>query len=320
MKKALWKKSDAPFYVLAPMADVTDPAFRRIIARYGKPDVMWTEFVSADGLFSKGSAVVSRDLEYSDEEHPIVAQFFSARVDMMERAANEARERMFDGVDINMGCPDKNVEKQHCGADLIRHPSRACDLIHAAKNAKLPVSVKTRLGYSSLDEWSEWIGALLNAHPSLITIHLRTRKEMSLVPAHWEYMSKICALRDEISPDTLIFGNGDVSSLKEAKEKVSLHRCDGVMLGRGIFGNPWLFSGEDESPSLTTVISVLSEHIVLFEEYLGDIKNFHIMKKHFKAYLHGFDGAKEMRKILMETNTSDEALAILKKYKEQLST
>lgn len=284
------------------MADVTDPAFRRIIAKYGKPDVMWTEFVSADGLFLGGRDALMKDLAFTPEEKPIVAQFFTARPEMMKKAAALAAELGFDGIDINMGCPDRSIEKQGAGAAHIKDPEHALEIIEAAKQGAgdLPVSVKTRIGYNK-NELDVWLPALLSAKPALITLHARTRKEMSKVPAHWEEIKHAVDIRNGIDPDVLIFGNGDVLTLQDAEQKVRETGCDGIMIGKGIFGNPWLFNKNvhKEDLSVADVLRVMVEHTKLYEELLPH-KNFAIMKKHYKAYVHGFLGAKELRMKLMD--------------------
>ncbi|MFA7216728.1 MAG: tRNA-dihydrouridine synthase [Candidatus Paceibacterota bacterium] len=310
------EKKDKPILVLAPMADVTDPAFRRIISKYGKPDVMWTEFVSADGLFLGGREALIKDLAFAKEERPIVAQFFTANPDMMKKSAELAQELGFDGIDINMGCPDKSVEKQGAGANLIKNPSLAKELILAAKEGAgdLPVSVKTRIGYNK-DELETWLPALLEAEPSVIIIHARTRKEMSKVPARWETIKRAVEIRDNMKSKTLIFGNGDVLDIKDAEQKAKDTGCDGVMLGRAIFGNPWCFnrSIKVEDVSIEEKLKVLVEHTKLYEELLPH-KSFAIMKKHYKAYVTGFDGAKELRMELMETKDAFEVEEIINKY------
>lgn len=312
-----WSKLPKPIMVLAPMANVTDAAFRRIIAKYGKPDVTWTEFVSADGLMSPGREVLLRDLEYSEGERPIVAQLFTGHADKMKGAAALARKLGFDGIDINMGCPDRAVEKQGGGAGMIKDMENTRKVIEAAREGAgdLPVSVKTRIGYNK-NQIDEWIVFLLGLKLPLLTVHLRTRKEMSDVPAHWELMPQIVALRDKISPETLIIGNGDVLTLEDAHKKVKETGCDGVMIGRGIFGNPWCFNPKikKEDLSIEEKLGVLVEHTKLFEKLLGDVKNYAIMKKHFKAYVSGWDGAKELRVKLMETNSAKEMEKVIKEY------
>lgn len=310
-----WEKLPKPIMVLAPLADVTDAAFRRTIAKYSKherldgthggADVFWTEFVSADGLCratEEGKVKLMADLIYTEEERPIVAQLFSSTPEYMERAAALCRELGFDGIDINMGCPDKGIEKQGCGAAMIKNPARAREIIRAAKRGAgdLPVTVKTRLGYNQ-DQLEEWLPEILAEEPAVVTVHARTRKEMSKVPARWERVKRAVEIRNELGSKTLIFGNGDALSLADAHAKVTATGADGVMLGRAIFGNPWLFHPEKDisNVSLEERLSVLVEHTKLFEELLPH-KSFAIMKKHYKAYVNGFPGAVELRAELME--------------------
>lgn len=307
--KSFWDNLPRPFFVLAPLANVTDAAFRRLIATYSKPQgphAIWTEFVSADGLVKGNKEVLMRDLVFTEAERPIVAQFFTSTPESMEAAARLAQELGFDGVDINMGCPDKAVEKQGAGAKLILNPERARELVAAAKRGapNLPVSVKTRLGYNK-DILEEWLPEILKAEPMALTLHARTRKEMSKVPAHWERVKRAVEIRNELGSKTLILGNGDARSLEDARKKAAESGADGVMLGRAIFGKPWLFSDAPE-PELAVRLRIAVEHTKLFEELLGDIKNFAIMKKHFKAYVEGFPGAKELRMKLMETRSAAE--------------
>ncbi len=345
------KQKNKPFFALAPMADVTDPAFRVLIAKYGKPAVMWTEFVSANGLASAGREALKRDLEFSEEERPIVAQLFSSDPHNMEVAAKLCAELGFDGIDINMGCPDKTIEKQGAGAAMIKTPEVARAVIAAAKRGilaagkNIPLSVKTRIGYSE-PQIKEWIGFLLKQEIAALTVHARTRKELSKVPAHWDMLRQVVALRDLLSPSTVIIGNGDVISLQDGKEKAALSGVDGVMVGRALFGNPWLF---DESRAIVATLpkrapwilrklpfikrffdtkrkaavslvkpitveerlKTMVEHAFLFEKMLGDIKNFSIIKKHMKAYVTGFPGAKELRSALMETRSAREVEALV---------
>lgn len=331
-----WSKLNKPIFVLAPMADVTDCVFRSIIAKYGKPDVFWTEFVSADGLaHPEAREKLLIDLKYSKEEHPIVAQIFGSNPENIRTSAILCRDLGFDGVDINMGCPDKSIERQGAGAGMIKNPEIARQVIIAAKESGLPVSVKTRIGYNK-NEIETWIRGLLEQDIAVLTVHLRSRKEMSKVPAHWDLMKRVVEIRDELKKDTLILGNGDALDLEDAKAKASESGCDGVMLGRAIFGNPWLFKGAPQkapvkmhknfllkifslrrrrssevisprlSVTLTDRLRVMVEHTKLFEKELGVHKNFAIMKKHYKAYVNGFDGAKELRVKLMEAESAEE--------------
>lgn len=321
-----WHQLNKPITVLAPMADVTDAAFRHIIAKYGKPDVTWTEFVSADGLYHTreiqklpdNENPLTLDLVYSEAERPIVAQLFTSKPDMMEYAAKVVTELGFDGIDINMGCPDRSVEKQGAGAALMKNPSLARSLIAAAKcgsKNKVPVSVKTRIGYNE-NTLSTWLPELLAEEPALITIHARTRKEMSDVPARWSHVKEAVAIRDALKSEALIFGNGDIHTIEEAKHAAKETGADGVMIGRGIFGNPWLWSELpwDTIPQAEK-FAVLYEHCVAFEK-LCPHKPFAVMRKHFKAYVHGFAGAGNLRAKLMSTNSAAEVSKILKSYKQ----
>lgn len=356
--KSVSSGASEPLFVLAPMADVTDAAFRRIIAKYsrmgaraqaalnehvaGGPDAMWTEFVSADGLARApkiGRDKLLRDLVYSDAERPIIAQFFTSNPAHMEQAAELAVELGFDGIDINMGCPDKSIEKQGAGASMIKNPRVARRVLRAAIRGaaqaaqrlgkSVPaVSVKTRIGYGK-NELATWLPALLAERPALITVHARNRKELSLVPARWEHVREAVEIRDRlqahlpVAQRTLIFGNGDARNLADAREKAAISGADGVMLGRAIFGNPWLF---DESAAMHAVehfynktqiaerLRVMVEHTELFEKLLGDLKNFSIMKKHYKAYVNGWEGAKELRAVLMQTNSAAEVKSVVESY------
>lgn len=326
---SFWDNLKKPFFVLAPMADVTDAPFRRLIASLsahergdgtmGGPDVTWTEFVSADGLAlapEEGRKKLLADLIFTEAERPIVAQLFSSRPEHMEAAARLCRDLGFDGIDINMGCPDRSIERQGCGAAMIKDPQSASAVIKAAiKGAEgLPISVKTRVGYNK-DELDTWLPHLLAHDIAALTVHARTRKELSLVPARWERVARAVELRDMHNPDVLLIGNGDAASLADAKEKARTSGADGVMLGRAIFGNPWLFHPEKDLSNigLSERFETLIEHTHLFEDLLPH-KNFAIMKKHYKAYVNGFDGAKELRMGLMEAKDAQEVEHIARTF------
>ncbi|MEN9921625.1 MAG: hypothetical protein RLZZ517_603 [Candidatus Parcubacteria bacterium] len=332
-----WARLPKPIIVLAPMADVTDVSFRQMFAKYGKPDVTWTEFVSADGLClapktnvdesgMSGHDKLWRDLLYFENERPIVAQLFSGNPKYMEEAAYQVTKIGFDGIDINMGCPDKAIQRQKAGSFLIKEPKRATLIIEAVKKGinraskdmkkePIPVSVKTRLGFNT-DVMEEWITHILKSKPAVLTIHARTRKEMSKVPARWNRIKDAVELRNKLKSETLIFGNGDVTSLSDAKQKAQETGCDGIMVGRGIFGNPWFFDEKSEGGetiSLEEKLRALVEHTYLFEKHLS-YKNFALMKKHYKAYIHGFEHAKELRADLMEANSGREVEGIIEAF------
>ncbi len=328
-----WQQLPTPFFVLAPMADVTDVSFRRMIAKYSAhtradgtvrgPDVMWTEFVAADGLVRatpEGKQKLMADLQYVEEERPIVAQLFTRNEGHMEYAAKLCLELGFDGIDINMGCPAGAIIDQGCGAAMIKTPELAKAIIRAAKRGAksneggIPVSVKTRLGYNT-DQVEEWIPQILSEAPAALTIHARTRKDMSKVPARWERIQRVVELRNMLSPQTLIIGNGDTASLADARLKIATCGADGAMLGRAIFGNPWLFHPEKDilNISLTERFAVLIEHTYLFCELLPH-KSFALMKKHYKAYVNGFPGAVELRIKLMDQETPEAVEAVVKAF------
>ncbi|HEY4515654.1 MAG TPA: tRNA-dihydrouridine synthase [Candidatus Paceibacterota bacterium] len=317
------KNNGEPILCLAPMADVTDSAFRHIISKYSSiSHVTYTEFVSADGLCLaplEGRKKLLKDLEFSEIERPIVAQFFTSKPENMERVARLAAELGFDGVDINMGCPDKSIEKQGAGAALIKNPKLARELIRAAKigvQNKIPVSVKTRLGYNKdeLDPPADgWLPELLAEEPAAIILHARTRKEMSLVPARWERIKRAVEIRDNLKSETLILGNGDVVDTDDARRKCRETGADGAMLGRAVFGNACLFS--NHKPNLEEKLQILKEHIQLFHKNLGQVKSFAIMKKHFKAYLAGYEGVFDLKNKLMETNNAEEAVSLINALK-----
>lgn len=353
------KETGKPFFVLAPMADVTDSAFRRIIAKYGKPDVTWTEFVSADGLcHPKGREKLLKDLNYSEIERPIVAQLFSSNPENMRIACKLCAELGFDGIDINMGCPDKTIEKQGCGSAMIKTPDIAIAVIAAAKQGikdagkEIPLSVKTRVGYSK-DEIDTWVKTVLEQDIAALTIHARTRKDLSQVPANWEYVERVVKLRNKVAPHTVIIGNGDVSDMNDGIEKAKDTGCDGIMIGRALFGNPWIFNksisikkkgnwkqniflrllpnkwskkimGDSRYTisdiALSDKLHVMLEHTRLFDELLGDVKNFAVMKKHYKAYATGFPGAKELRIKLMESKNKEEVHTIVEDFLKTQNT
>ncbi len=328
-KKGIWRSkltqtNGKGLCVIAPMADVTDNAFREILAKYSTPDLSYTEFVSADGLaHPTGKKRLLRDLEYTKKQRkssPVIAQIFSGKPDNIRQGAALVQKLGFDGVDINTGCPSRTINKQVCGAELIKIENRelAGELIQAVKEGapKLDVALKTRLGWNEID--MSWITFLLEQNLDVLTIHLRTRKEMSKVSAHWELMSEIREMRDKISPHTLLLGNGDIDTKEEAYQKISEHGIDGVMIGRGIFKNPLLFDA-DRVPSVKERYVLLKEHIKLFEANFGPtkrnmsefgkrIKSFYLMKKFLKVYINGFPGAKEVRNELMQINEPEDLL------------
>ncbi len=323
VNKSFWQKLSLdcardlrPFFVLAPMADVTDPVFRQMVVKFGKPDVIYTEFVSADGLCSVGREKLAKHLSFTEAEKPIVAQLFGSRPEKMEEATRLVAQLGFDGIDINMGCPDKSVEKQGAGAALIKNPKLAREIMRAAKRGapKLPLSIKTRLGFNQ-DILEEWLPELLAEKPEAIIIHARTRKEMSHVPARWNRIKDAVAIAK--GSGVLIVGNGDVADLDDARKKAEETGCAGVMLGRAIFSNPFIFDEKKDWQRIGVEerLKILLEHTKLYEKFWGNPRRFDTMKKFFKIYVSGFDGAVEMRGQLMEAKNYDETKKIAKKFK-----
>ncbi len=303
-----------PFFVLAPMFEVTDTVFRQIIADLAPPDLFMTEFVNADGLQSKGREALLKYLQFSEKEKPIIAQIWGKIPENYYKTAKELGEMGFAGIDINMGCPDKTIVKNGSCAALINNRELAREIIQATKEGagSLPVSVKTRLGFNVIDlSWHEF---LLNQKLNALSIHLRTKKEMSKVPPHWEQMGKIRTMRDELSPATLIIGNGDVMSLAEGRELAEKYGIDGIMIGRGVFADPFVFADKSPWASYTKEqrLALYRKHVELFAEtYKKGERKLHSLNKFCKIYVNGFDGAKELREKLMSVRSTDELLALL---------
>lgn len=306
-----WQTLAKPIFILAPMDGVTDTVFRQIVASVGRPDVFFTEFVSIDAILSRGSMEISKSLRYSEIERPIVAQIWGTDADKFYQAAKLISKLKFDGIDINMGCPDKNTIKKGACSALINNPQLAKEIILAAiKGANgLPVSVKTRIGFNKID-MEGWVTALLETPISALILHLRTVSEMSKVPAHWEEIKKAAAIRNKLGSKALIIGNGDVKSLQEAKGKCKKYNIDGIMIGRGIFENVYLFNEDIDiyRVTLEQKTGLLLKHLELFKKTWGNGKHFELMKKFVKCYVNNFTGAAESRKILMSAKNLDELI------------
>ncbi|MFH1838456.1 MAG: tRNA-dihydrouridine synthase [Candidatus Kuenenbacteria bacterium] len=319
MPQGFWQKLKKPFFVLAPMHDITDIAFRQMFVKYGKPDVFYTEFVSVNGLCSQGKEKLLSYLKFEKNEKPIVAQIFGANPDNFFKAAKIIKALGFDGIDINMGCPDKQIEKQGAGAALIKNFKLAREIIRATQKGadQLPVSIKTRIGYKE-NILATWLPELLEESPVAIAIHARTKKELFASPAHWETIKQAIKIVKKNKSKTLIIGNGDITTLKEAKIKAKETKADGIMIGRATIGNPWIFNFKKSSKLISPKekITALKEHAFLFNKYFYGIKKFVVFKKYFKAYLNGFPDAKEIRIKLMETKNFEEALKIFDQYQK----
>lgn len=311
-----WKELPKPFFILAPMEDVTDVVFRHVVKEAGAPDVFFTEFTNSDSFcHPDGKDSVRGRLVFEDEEQPIVAHIWGDNPTFFEKMSVELAEMGFKGVDINMGCPVPNVAERGKGSGLILRPDVAAELIKAAKKGGLPVSVKTRIGYQDPAEMEDWISHLLRQDIANLSVHLRTRKEMSKVPAHWEMIPKILELRDQLAPETLITINGDVLDRKMGLELANKYGVDGLMIGRGIFKNPYAFEKEPRIHTPEELISLLNLQLDLQDKYATQVPRSIVgLHRFFKIYVKGFPGAHELRIKLMETKSTDEVRKILAEF------
>lgn len=328
--KSFYDKLPKPFFCLAPMEDVTNVVFRQIVLKAARPDVFYTEFMNVSSFtHEKGRDSAARRLQFLPNEHPLVAQIWGTDIKKFQQTAQELVRFGFDGIDINMGCPDKAVVKTGGGSGLIHSYELAAKIIEAVKIGVadvVPVSVKTRLGTTSLDNWQSWISHLLKQNLAALTIHLRTRKEMSKVPAHYELIDEVIQLRDQISPQTKIIINGDIKNYQQGTELIKKHPdIDGIMIGRGVFENPFCFKkttkanqserAEGNDVMADQLIGLLKYHLKMFDRY-SPHANFEPLKKFFKIYIRDFDGAKELREQLMQTKTTNEIRDILRLWQK----
>lgn len=305
----IWHSLPKPFLILAPMEGVTDLLFRQIISHAGRPDLFFTEFTNVSSYASeKGRANALERLQIAPTDPPIIAQIWGKTPEHFAEISNALASLGFSGIDLNFGCPDKHVNKAGGGAAMIKTPDLAIKCYQdTVKSTTLPVSIKTRLGWSDPEEYQTWLPLLLNQHPAALTVHLRTKKEMSKVPAHHELIPKIVELRTKFSPQTKLIINGDILDQKQA---FRLHEqfpaVDGFMIGRGVFQNPYCFT--DHLPSREELITLLKLHLDLYEKYSRKHPlSYEPLKHFFKIYINNFPGAKELRAQLMETHSVPEA-------------
>lgn len=314
--KNIWRDLPRPFFVQAPMEDVTDTVFRQIVALAGKPDLFFTEFTNADGIIKGSDDYIKRCLQFTKTELPLIAQIWGTNPEYYKKSADLLFKMGFSGIDINMGCPVRDIIKNGSCAALINNPDLAKQLYLATVNGAkgLPVSIKTRLGFSKI-QTEEWIGFLLSLNPAAITVHARTAKEMSKVPVHSNEYEKIVRLRNKISPETLIVANGDIENREQGLNVVAKYRVDGVMIGRGILHNPWVFSNiKPEDLTISKRLTLLRDHLMLYDKTWKNRKNFEIMKKFYKAYLSGFEGANDMRLSLMQFYNAKDTIKYIDKF------
>lgn len=310
---SLWHDVPRPFLILAPMEAVTDVVFRQVVAKAAPPDIYFSEFTNATGWAAAGDKAIGGRLIKTDDEYPIVAQLWGSKPEAMALLATHCKTLGFHGIDINMGCPDSSATKSGGGAGMIRTPELAGEMIAAAKSSGLPVSVKTRLGYSRLDEWPDWLEFILRQNVENLTIHLRTKKEMSKVPAHFELIPEIKALRDRVAPQTLLTINGDINDRTHAIDLIEQTGVDGAMIGRGIFANPFAFEPAPRRHSREELLALLSYQLDLHDEWNTEQhpRKFDPLKRFFKIYVRDFEGAAELRDKLMHAKSTDEVRALL---------
>ncbi|MEH7347248.1 tRNA dihydrouridine synthase [Gottfriedia acidiceleris] len=319
MKDNFWRDLPRPFFILAPMEEVTDVVFRHVVSEAARPDVFFTEFTNSESYcHPEGNKSVRGRLAFTEDEQPMVAHIWGDKPEFFRQMSIGMAELGFRGVDINMGCPVPNVAGHGKGSGLIRRPEVAAELIQAAKAGGLPVSVKTRLGFSEVDEWRDWLTHILKQDIANLSIHLRTRDEMSKVDAHWELIPEIKKLRDEVAPDTLLTINGDITDRQTGLKLAHQYGIDGVMIGRGIFHNPFAFEKEPTEHSSKELLDLLRLHMDLHDKYSHlELRSFKALHRFFKIYVRGFRGASELRNQLMSTSLTDEVRAMLDSFESK---
>lgn len=314
-----WAELPKPFFILAPMEDVTDVVFRHVVKEAGAPDVFFTEFANSDSFcHPEGKDSLRGRLTFTEDEQPIVGHIWGDNPTFFREMSIGLAKLGFKGVDINMGCPVPNVAGRGKGSGLILRPEVAAELIAAAKAGGLPVSVKTRIGYTEMAEMEAWITHLLKQDIANLSIHLRTRKEMSKVPAHWDMIPQIMALRDQIAPQTLITINGDIPDRQTGLELAEKYGVDGIMIGRGIFKNPFAFEKEPREHTSEELLGLLRLQLDLQDQYSEMIPRSIVgLHRFFKIYVKGFSGASDLRVKLMQTKSTDEVRAILAAFEAE---
>jgi len=316
-----WNTLPKPFFCLAPMEDVTNMVFRKVVNHAARPDIFFTEFTNVSGFcHPEGKLNVSKRLQTTSSDSPIIAQIWGNKPEDFSKTSKEiVNMNKFSGIDINMGCPDKSVIKSGGGAALIKNPELAKKIITTTKKSAtdLPISVKTRLGYSTVNEYKEWLRVLLEQEVVALTVHLRTKKEMSKVDAHYELIPEIINLRNKIAPNTKLIINGDISNRSNGEELSKNNPgIDGIMIGRGIFNDPFCFEKDSVEHSPEEYKQLLKYHLEIFiknqnENHETSDLRYEPLKKFFKIYLNNFPNAKEMRSKLMETKKAEDALKLL---------
>ena len=316
MTNNFWAELPKPFFILAPMEDVTDVVFRHVVQAAGAPDVFFTEFTNSDSYcHPDGRQSVRGRLTFTEDEQPMVAHIWGDKPEFFREMSLGLAEMGFKGIDLNMGCPVPNVAGHGKGSGLILRPEVAAELIEAAKAGGLPVSVKTRLGYKDIAEMENWLSHVLAQDIANLSIHLRTREEMSKVDAHWDLIPQVLAIRDRVAPQTLITINGDITDRQTGLQLAEKYGVDGVMIGRGIFKNPYAFEKEPRAHSSKELLDLLHLQLDLQDQYAELVPRSIVgLHRFFKIYVKGFPGAGDLRARLMNTKTTDEVREILGRF------
>ena len=326
-----WNQLPEGAFALAPMEDVTDTVFRELILSVSHPgrlNLLFTEFTSTDGLcHPDGYKAVVHRLKVNQSERDLiraqnvklVVQIWGNDPEKFFHASKTISEDyQFDGIDINMGCPVNKVIRQNSCSALIGQPSLALEIIQATiEGSGMPVSVKTRTGIKE-HQTQKWIETLVGSGLSAITLHARTQVMMSLFPADWEQVSIAASTIRRLNPDVKLIGNGDIISYKQGLDLQAKTGADAIMIGRGIFSNPWFFAEPDGERGVAEKLGMLTRHITLFHNTWGNTRNFSILKRFFKIYIHGFQGAVALRAALMETRHAFEAISVIEAFETNL--
>ncbi len=308
--------------LLAPMEDVTDPPFRYVCKMFGA-DMMYTEFISSEGLIRDAAKSVKK-LDFDEFERPIGIQIFGHDIASMVKAAQYAAEANPDLIDINFGCPVKKVVAKGAGSGILNNIPKMVKMTEAVvKSVSLPVTVKTRLGYD--DEHKEIVDIaerIQDVGIKALTIHGRTRTQKPRIPADWTLIGEV---KNNPRMHIPIFGNGDVVDAKSAKHFKDNYGVDGLMIARGVYGNPWIFreikhyleTGEIiPPPNIEERIRISTIQLNRSIDWKGERRGILEIRKHWADYFKGYPNFKPFRLKLMETTSHEEILFILNEIKQ----
>jgi nifR3 family TIM-barrel protein len=311
---------EQPILALSPMDGLTNLPMRLITKKYGEPDLMFTEFVNVEGLFHARERLLPL-LATCAEETPVIAQIYGTTPELFYQAAYLVCELGFAGIDLNMGCPARNVVSNGAGAGLIKDPKLAAEIFRQTRAAAidyagehggepLPVSIKTRLGYHSSEEMRDWLVFLLDLEPAVISLHGRTFKQQYTGEANWEKIAEAVELAK--GSRVVIIGNGDIKSYQQAQSKITQSGVAGVLIGRAAVGNPFVF--KDQEANYVEMAKIALEHCQLYEQLMinSERHNFLPMRTQLAAYIRGFPNAAKVRSELMQSNSSTEVAEILR--------